>query len=94
MMTVKIKFLSVLARIAGGEIIEEIDDGSTLESVLATIQSRSGEEFGNAIYDPEAKLNEYILILVNGTDFRSLEGLATTLADGDDIVVLPAIAGG
>ena len=94
-MTVKVSFLSVLARAAGGkEFTENIENGATLESVLAAIRSRSNEEFGNVIYDPDSKLNEYILILVNGTDFRSLEGLATALVDGDEIVILPAIAGG
>jgi MoaD family protein len=94
-MVVKISFLSVLARVAGGkEFTEDIEDGSTIESLLAAIQSRAGEEFGNVIYDPDSKLNEYILILVNGTDFRSLGGLATALYDGDEIVILPAIAGG
>ncbi len=39
-------------------------------------------------------LNKYILLSLNGKDIRHYNDLKTILQDGDEIIFLPAIAGG
>lgn len=46
------------------------------------------------ICDEQEKVREYVNIFVNGEDFRHLKGEQTTLSDGDEVMILPSIAGG
>ena len=38
--------------------------------------------------------SRFINIYVNGDDVRGLDGLRTVLATGDEVLILPAVAGG
>jgi sulfur-carrier protein len=40
------------------------------------------------------KLNRFVNIYVNDEDVRFSGGLDTTIADGDSVTILPAVAGG
>ncbi len=42
----------------------------------------------------DGHLKHYVNVYVNGEEVRSLEGLATPLKDGDDVAIIPALAGG
>ena len=42
----------------------------------------------------EGQLNRYVNVYVNDEDVRFTGGLETALSDGDQVVVLPAVAGG
>ncbi len=44
--------------------------------------------------DPNGQLRRFINVYVNEEDIRFLEGSETKLKDGDDISIIPAIAGG
>lgn len=44
--------------------------------------------------DPEGKLRRFVNVYVNEEDIRFLKGQETSLKDGDDISIIPAIAGG
>lgn len=46
------------------------------------------------LWDEEGKLHRYINIYVNGKDVRFLQKLATPLKTGDEVNIVPAIAGG
>jgi len=39
-------------------------------------------------------LRRFINIYVNGEDIRFLSGLETSLKDGDEVSIVPAVAGG
>ncbi len=40
------------------------------------------------------KLHRFVNVYVNDEDVRFSGGLATTVADGDEVTILPAVAGG
>jgi len=42
----------------------------------------------------DGTLRPYVNIFVRRTDIRSLYGLATRLADDDEVIVMPSVAGG
>jgi len=42
----------------------------------------------------DGSLNRFIIICVNGEDVRFLDEKATAVKDGDEVSIVPAIAGG
>ena len=67
----------------GSSIAELLD---SLETNCPGIKSRLCDEQGQ----PRRFLNLY----VNSEDIRFLEGIDTTLSDGDEVSIVPAVAGG
>jgi len=46
------------------------------------------------IVDAEGRVVPYVSVFIEGRDIRYLDGLATVLADGDEIAIFPPVAGG
>jgi molybdopterin synthase sulfur carrier subunit len=46
------------------------------------------------LLDPKGELRRFVNIYVNGDDIRFLDQLNSKVKDGDDISIVPAIAGG
>lgn len=95
MSNIKIFFLSLLEDITGvNEITLNIEQNSTIKDVLKLLTSEFGKEFKIKIFENPDTLSKYIIISLNGRDIRSLKNLESSLHDGDEVVLLPAIAGG
>jgi molybdopterin synthase sulfur carrier subunit len=67
----------------GGNVSEMID---SLESSCPGIKAR--------ICDDQGNLRRFVNFYVNSEDIRFLEGAGTKLQDGDEVSIIPAIAGG
>ena len=70
---------------AGGSLAELIED---LESNHPGIKERLVDS------DDGDDLRRFVNVYVNDEDVRFLGGLEAELSDGDQVVVLPAVAGG
>ena len=46
------------------------------------------------LFGEDGDLNRYVNVYLNDEDVRVLDGLDTAVADGDTVVILPAMAGG
>ena len=46
------------------------------------------------LVDDSGELRRFINVYVNGEDIRFLQAKTTTLKDGDEVSIVPAIAGG
>jgi len=46
------------------------------------------------LYDDKGKLRRFINFYVNNEDIRFLDGTDTSLKDGDEVSIVPAVAGG
>ena len=46
------------------------------------------------LFGEDGELNRYVNVYLNDEDVRVLDGLDTAVADGDTVVILPAMAGG
>ncbi len=68
---------------SGANIRELIED---LEKKFPGIEER--------IYDETGKIRRFINIYVNEEDVRFLQKEETSLKDGDEVSIIPAIAGG
>jgi len=68
-------------------------DGDTLEQAVGeAVEAYPGLE--KHLVDDEGELNQFVNFFKNGTNVRELEGPETALADDDQVLVLPAVAGG
>ena len=67
-------------------------DGTTLGELLADLESRHGGLADRVVDD--GQLRRFVNVYVNDEDVRFTGGLGTPLSDGDDVTILPAVAGG
>ena len=67
--------------------------GSTVGEVLDKIK-QDFPEFGQRLFKSEDELNRFINVYVNDEDIRFLDNLNTAVQPGDDVSIVPAIAGG
>jgi len=95
MITIKIIFLSLLSDIFGTEeLTYTANDNSAIEDILEMLSKEFGNNFERVIHNSSGKSNRYVIIALNGEDIRFLESIQTPVHDGDEIIFLPAIAGG
>jgi len=67
--------------------------GSTVQQVLGSLNTQY-PDFGKRLYKSDNEINRFINIYVNDEDIRFLENLQTPLKPGDEVSIVPAIAGG
>jgi molybdopterin synthase sulfur carrier subunit len=90
-MTVTVSVPTILRSHTGGEKRVSAS-GATLQAVISDLESNySG--ISERLVD-NGKLHRFVNIYVNDEDVRFLGGLEAPVADGDQVVVLPAVAGG
>jgi len=65
-------------------------------SVDALIDALDGRYPGlkARLCDEAGKLRRFLNVYVNSEDIRFLDNQATTLSDGDEVSIVPAVAGG
>jgi sulfur-carrier protein len=68
-------------------------DGSTVAEVLAALDNEY-PGVRDRICEPDGRLRRFVNVFVNGEDVRSLEGIDTRVKDGDEVGIIPAVAGG
>jgi molybdopterin synthase sulfur carrier subunit len=83
---------SVLRPSVGGVKSLEVD-GETIRSVVGGLVERHPSLGGQLLTD-DGDLNRFVNVYVNGEDVRYLAGLDTPVAPGDEVRLLPAMAGG
>ena len=66
--------------------------GQSLAAVLGGLEA-TYPGFRSRILE-DGELKHYVNVYVNGEEARSLEGLHTPLKDGDEVAIIPALAGG
>ena len=95
MIDIKINFLSLLADITKiKELNLSVQENATIKEILERLISKFGKDFERKILDSPKALNKYIILGLNGKDIRTLEDLDTIVNHHDEILLLPAIAGG
>ena len=67
--------------------------GDTVDSLVADLE-RQFPGLKERLLDESGELRRFINIYVNQEDIRFLENQATALKDGDEVAIVPAIAGG
>ena len=91
-MSVTVKIPTQLRASAGGAS-QAVLDGATVQEVLDGLFAQF-DELRARIYDDDGSLRRFVNVYLAGEDIRFLEGLATPVADGAELTILPAVAGG
>ncbi len=68
-------------------------EGHSVAEVLDALDTQY-PGFANLVYDRERKVPSHINIYLNNQEIHDLQGTDTSVADGDQIAVIPALAGG
>ncbi len=90
-MAVEVRIPTILRSYTGGA--KAVDgEGATLAEVIHDVESGHPGIQDRLIEGTD--LRRFINVYVNDEDVRFLDGLDTAVADGDVVVVLPAVAGG
>jgi len=75
----------------GADKVElEVND---LSQMIETLES-DYPGFKERLLDEEGELRYFVNIYVNGEDIRFDQGLKTSIKSGDEISIVPAVAGG
>ena len=68
-------------------------DGSTLSEVLDSLDT-SYPGIKSRVLDDSGELRRFVNIYVDNDDVRFAEGLQTSIKDGGQVSIIPAVAGG
>lgn len=90
-MPVTVKIPTQLREATGGEATARVD-GATVGEVLDSLYDRYGALRSRIAED--GGLRRFVNVYVGGEDIRFLDGLQTPVSDGDEVTILPAVAGG
>ncbi len=91
-MAVKVKLPTQLRAAAGGASSVEVE-GGTVREVLDAVYG-AHPELRDRLSDEDGTLRRFVNVYVGGDDIRFGDGLDTAVADGAEVQVLPAVAGG
>jgi molybdopterin synthase sulfur carrier subunit len=90
--TVKVHIPGELRAQVGSQTEIELQGGS-IKEVLGVLSDRY-PVLGKRLFAADGKLNRFVNVYLNDEDIRFLENLETEIGDGDEISIVPAIAGG
>lgn len=91
-MSVMVRIPTPLRRMTGGKDKVEVES-TTLGEMVDTLES-TYPGFKERLVDENGDLRYFVNIYVNGEDVRFLQGLETATSTGDEVSIVPAVAGG
>lgn len=91
-MSVRVRVPTPLRKFTQGA--DEVDaQGDTVKALVDNLDHQF-PGIKERICDETGKVRRFVNVYVNGDDIRFLQNLETTVSSGDNISIVPAIAGG
>ena len=91
-MSVRVRVPTPLRKYTQGS--DEVNaQGSNIKSLVEDLE-KNYPGIKERICDESGKVRRFVNVYVNGDDIRFLQNLDTALKEGDNISIVPAIAGG
>jgi sulfur-carrier protein len=91
-MAITVKLPTQLREAAGNQTAAQVD-GTTVGEALDSLYAQHGE-LRERMADGGGGLRRFVNVYLGGEDIRFLDGLDTPVKDGDELTILPAVAGG
>ena len=91
-MGVQVRIPTPLRRLTNGQNQVEVEGSNLTQCIEALEQQFPGMK--ERLYDENGELRRFINFYVNGEDVRFLQGADTSLKSGDEVSIVPAVAGG
>ena len=87
-----IRIPTPLRRVTNGQDSVKVE-GASLQEALNQLEA-AFPGVKERIVDASGELHRFVNIYINSEDVRFLKGLETSLNDGDEVSIVPAVAGG
>jgi len=91
-MSVTVRIPTPLRRMTNGK--DKVEVASTVLGELVDNLNSEFPGFKDRLVDEEGELRYFVNIYLNGEDVRFMDGLNTSTNEGDEISIVPAVAGG
>ena len=91
-MAKKVRIPTPLRKLTNNEELVEVS-AATIGDVILELQTRY-PGIKDRLIDETGSIRRFVNVYVNEEDIRFLENQKTALKDGDEISIIPAIAGG
>ena len=91
-MSVRVRIPAPLRSVTAGETEVTVEGGSVAQA-LTELETRF-PAIRQRLRDDDGGLRRFVNLYVNGEDVRFLQGLETGLKAGDEVSIIPAVAGG
>ena len=91
-MAATVRIPTTMRPLTGGEKQVPVEPG-TLSEVIAALEA-AHPGMGERLLDDDGSLRKFVNVFVDDDDVRFLDGLDTTVADGIQVSIIPAVAGG
>lgn len=91
-MSVTVKIPTQLRSVTAGEAETTVEEATTVADVLDGLYERY-DGLRDRIAE-DGGLRRFVNVYVGGEDIRFLDGLDTSVESGDEVTILPAVAGG
>lgn len=91
-MKVKIELFATLRELIGKDTLV-IENVSNVRELIESLIEMFGMEIKEVLMEGD-RSKEFVKILVNGKDIRTLKGMDTELKNGDVVSIFPPVAGG
>ena len=92
-MSVTVRIPAPLRKVTGERDVITADGGGSLSEII----SRLDQEYPGLkerICDENGEIRRFVNLYINGEDVRFLSGLETPVKAGDEVSIVPAVAGG
>jgi len=91
-MTKKVRIPTPLRKLTNNEEVVEVN-ATTIGEAIIELQSRY-PGIKERLVDDQGEVRRFVNVYVNEEDIRFLQNQQTPLKEGDEISIIPAIAGG
>ena len=91
-MLVQVNVTSVIQKTVGGQRAVTAE-GGTVAELIDDIERRY-PGFRSQLVDDGGQLHRFVNVYLNDEAVRFLQGAETALSEGDEVSILPALAGG
>jgi len=91
-MSLTIRIPTQLRTLTGGAGEVDVEAASVGEALKALDAAHPG--LSDRLFDDNGQLRRFVNVFLADEDVRFLEGLATPIADGQTLSIVPAVAGG
>ncbi len=91
-MAVTVQIPTPLRKVTGGQS-KVVIEAETVAAMIDALETKF-PGLKERMLDEKGELRRFVNVYVNGNDVRFVENLKTPLSAGDDVSIVPAIAGG
>ena len=91
-MSATVRIPTPLRKVTNGEDKASVE-GDTMSEVVEALENQF-PGLKDRICEPTGELRSFVNVYINGEDIRFVDGMYSSVASGDEISIVPAVAGG